>query len=136
MSLNLKGNDLKGIKTILVTGGAGFIGSNLSADLLSQGSVLTLVDNLERGQVSFIQDILEEVVFIVEDLRNEQFCIDVCKDMDIVIHLASKVGGIGYFDRLQAASENRCQTLENSGARWGQSQIAGPYSDFRSLFLF
>jgi len=84
-------------KEVLITGAAGFIGSNLAEDLLGEGARLTLVDNLERGKVEYIEHILGEVEFIVEDLRNEEFCNKICEGKDIVIHLASKVGGIGYY---------------------------------------
>ncbi len=80
-------------KKVLITGGAGFIGSNLSKNLVECGSEVSIVDNLERGDKIF-PDVKK---FIMGDLRNSEFCYDIIKDFDIVIHLASKVGGIGYY---------------------------------------
>ena len=42
------------MKKILVTGGAGFIGSHLVKRLVKQGHDVTVIDNLERGRVEFI----------------------------------------------------------------------------------
>ena len=85
-------------KKVLITGGAGFIGSNLAKDLLKNHAKITLVDNFERGKMEFIEDIASSVNLIVGDLKNKSFCKQVfSKDIDIVIHMASKVGGIGYY---------------------------------------
>jgi GDP-D-mannose 3', 5'-epimerase len=85
-------------KKVLITGGAGFIGSNLAKDLLKNHAKITLVDNFERGKMEFIEDIASSVDLIVGDLKNKSFCKQVfSKDIDIVIHMASKVGGIGYY---------------------------------------
>jgi len=85
-------------KKVLITGGAGFIGSNLAKDLLDNSAKITIVDNFERGKMEFIEDILDSVDLIVGDLKNKSFCKQVfSKEIDIVIHMASKVGGIGYY---------------------------------------
>jgi len=85
-------------KKVLITGGAGFIGSNLAKDLLNNNAKITIVDNFERGKMEFIEDISSSVDLIVGDLKNKSFCKQVfSKDIDIVIHMASKVGGIGYY---------------------------------------
>tara|TARA_R110002074_G_scaffold239457_2_gene411228 strand:+ start:203 stop:1198 length:996 start_codon:yes stop_codon:yes gene_type:complete len=86
-------------KKVLVTGGAGFIGSNLADDLLRCGAKIRLVDNLERGKFEFIKHIAHEIDFKILDLRDYNNCIQAVRDVDIVIHLASKVGGIGFYQR-------------------------------------
>jgi len=85
-------------KKILITGGAGFIGSNLAKNLVNNGSIVTIVDNLERGKLEYIKDIENEIKFIKLDLSDEYSCGKLFEDKyDIVIHLASKVGGIGFY---------------------------------------
>ena len=85
-------------KRILITGGAGFIGSNLAKDLVEEGATIIIADNFERGKMEFIEEIYDSIVLHMGDLKNQVFCNKVFSpDIDIVIHLASKVGGIGYY---------------------------------------
>jgi nucleoside-diphosphate-sugar epimerase len=84
-------------KRVLVTGGAGFIGSNVAQRLLQEGAKVRLVDNLERGRLEYVQPFLNQVEFVHQDLRDKTVCQEACRDMEIVFHLASKVGGIGYY---------------------------------------
>ena len=82
---------------VLVTGGAGCIGSCLSPRLLELGANVRIIDNLERGKLEYIKPIIDKVEFLEEDLRDRATCDRACKDIDVVFHLASKVGGIGYY---------------------------------------
>jgi len=84
-------------KRVMVTGGAGLIGSALSANLVKCGSRVTIVDNFERGKFDYIADIMDDCTVKNADLREARFCDLHIKDYDIVIHMASKVGGIGYY---------------------------------------
>src|SRR5262245_27692370 len=86
-------------KRVLITGGAGYIGSNLAARLLAEGArMLRAVDNLERGQQEYLRPCLGQPNFEFQqaDLRQAASAITACADIDVVFHLASKVGGIGY----------------------------------------
>jgi len=84
-------------KKVMITGGAGLIGSALSANLIKSGSKVTIVDNFERGKFDYIADIMNDCVVKNADLREANFCNLHIKNYDIVIHMASKVGGIGYY---------------------------------------
>ena len=66
---------------------------------MTEGSILTLVDNFERGKIDYINHLLElpNVKLLTGDLLNEDFCNRAIEGADIVIHLASKVGGIGFY---------------------------------------
>jgi GDP-D-mannose 3',5'-epimerase len=84
-------------KRVLVTGGAGFIGSNLVARLVKEGAQVRVVDNLERGRLEYLAPVLDYIEFRQEDLRDPDVCRRACEGMEVVFHLASKVGGIGYY---------------------------------------
>ena len=81
-------------KKILITGGAGLIGSALAIDLIHRGSVVTIVDDFSRGKEEHFAPVAEDVKVIRCDLRNYNRCLEVIRDVDIVVHMASRVGGI------------------------------------------
>ena len=84
-------------KAVLVTGGAGFIGSHLTPALVAAGARVSVVDNLERGKKEALRAVWGEITFHEADLLDRQVANQVCAGQDVVFHLASKVGGIGYY---------------------------------------
>lgn len=84
-------------KRVCITGGAGFIGSHMTHALLTYGAKIRLIDNLERGKPENLGDALSEVELRVEDLRDDGVCPRAVEGCDVVVHLASKVGGIRYY---------------------------------------
>lgn len=76
---------------ILVTGGAGFIGSNLCESLITQGNQVTCLDNFSTGKISNISHILENPAFtlIKGDIRNLNDCISSVCGVDFVLHQAA-----------------------------------------------
>ena len=91
-------------KKILVTGGAGFIGSEVVKQLISKQYKVRVVDDLSKKEARVPQ----QCDFIKADLTNPQVALRVFEDIDICIHLAAKIGGIGYFHKYPATilSEN------------------------------
>jgi UDP-glucose 4-epimerase len=70
----------------LVTGGAGFIGSNISRKLVSQGCFVRVIDNLLTGKKSNLADMADKVDFIEADMGNYEAARAAMKDIDAVIH--------------------------------------------------
>ena len=83
-------------KEVLVTGGAGFIGSHLVEMLLEKGANVKVVDNLENGSLDNLKSCEKKIEFVRRDLTKLEVCEKVSKDVDIVLNLAAKVGGIGF----------------------------------------
>ena len=78
-------------KNILVTGGAGFIGSNLCEYLLSSEANVTCLDNFSTGYMHNIEGFLDHSRFnlIEGDIRDLETCQKVCKNQDFVLHQAA-----------------------------------------------
>ena len=76
---------------ILITGGAGFIGSNLCEALLAHGSRVWCLDNFATGKRVNIEPLLENPNFqLMEgDIRNLNECKNACEGMDYVLHQAA-----------------------------------------------
>jgi UDP-N-acetylglucosamine 4-epimerase len=78
-------------KNILVTGGAGFIGSNLCEELLSLGAKVTCLDNFSTGLRENLDAIKNNPDFklIEGDIRNLEDCKKACENQDFVLHEAA-----------------------------------------------
>ena len=78
-------------KRILVTGGAGFIGSNLCETLLDLGAKVTCLDNFSTGRRENLETSLQNPNFtlIEGDIRNLETCKKACENQDFVLHEAA-----------------------------------------------
>jgi len=86
-------------KKVLVTGGAGFIGSHLTKRLVDLGCEVYVADNFSRGRKENIESFLDKVHLYTVDLTKQGNCLLVTKDIDYVFHLAASVGGIQYIKK-------------------------------------
>jgi nucleoside-diphosphate-sugar epimerase len=70
----------------LVTGGAGFIGSNICAKLVSQGCFVRVIDNLLTGKKSNLAAVFNKIEFIEADMGNPDAARQAMKGIDAVLH--------------------------------------------------
>lgn len=79
---------------VLVTGGAGFIGSHLIEALLAEGNEVFVIDDLSTGRIENIQhlDREERLTFVIDTIMNEPLLEEAIKWSDQVYHLAAAVG--------------------------------------------
>ena len=79
---------------MLLTGGAGFIGSHLAERLLADGHRITLLDDLSTGRQDNIRHLLNDprIRLVQESVENSQTINDLAGDCDAIFHLASAVG--------------------------------------------
>lgn len=85
---------------ILITGGAGFIGSNLALKLIEKGHIITVLDNLSpqihgdnpNETSSLYQSIRDKVVFIEGSVTNKQDWEKALVGQDVIVHFAAETG--------------------------------------------
>jgi UDP-glucose 4-epimerase len=75
--------------SILVTGGAGFIGSHLVERLVKEGYRVILLDNLLRGNMNNLSRVLKDAEFVEGEIRNYELMDSIVRKVDAVIHLAA-----------------------------------------------
>jgi GDP-L-fucose synthase len=100
-------------KKVLVTGGAGFVGSHVVELLVEKGARTVVIDNLESGTLENLSHVRDEAEYINGDLHNCDVCIHACKGMDVVLNVAAKVGGI-YFNKRHPGAMFRDNVLINT----------------------
>lgn len=100
-------------KKVLVTGGAGFIGSWVVKKLLERGAEVRVVDNLSKGDASNLADVMDQIEFIKGDLLKKKIVERCMRDVDFCFHFAARIGGIGYFHKYPAEilRDNSIMTL-------------------------
>ena len=126
---------------ILVTGGAGFIGSNLCEFLLNCGSKVVCFDNFSTGKKNNISTFLNHKNFklIEGDIRNLEYCQKATKNIDFVLHQAAlgsvprsikdpittnEVNITGFLNMLVASRENKVKRFiyAASSSTYGDSK--------------
>ena len=70
----------------LITGGAGFIGSNIARTLVKQGCFVRVLDNLSTGKKNNIADIIGKIEFVEADMGQPDVACAAVKNIDIVLH--------------------------------------------------
>ena len=79
---------------VLITGGAGFIGSHLTEALLQQGNRVTIIDDLSTGAMRNIDHLKDKPRFcyVIDSILNRPVLADLIDACDLVFHLAAAVG--------------------------------------------
>ena len=85
-------------RSVLVTGGASFIGSHLVDKLVALGASVTVVDDLSSGRLENLAESMGKIRFVKMDLEHPQRAelIGLMKGVEVVFHLAATHGGRGY----------------------------------------
>ena len=79
---------------VLITGGAGFIGSHLSEAFLGRGDEVSVLDNLSTGSIDNIAHLKghKRFSYTIDTVENEQLLAELIDRADVVVHLAAAVG--------------------------------------------
>lgn len=78
-------------KNVLVTGGAGFIGSHIAETLCKLGANVSIIDDLSTGSVDNIAPFCNNIQFLAHDITSFKKCIKATKKQDIIFHTAAFV---------------------------------------------
>jgi UDP-glucose 4-epimerase len=137
---------------ILITGGAGFIGSHLVRALLERGDQVAVLDNLSTGSIENIRAFAHHPLysFAIDDLRNTLVLDRLASQADAIVHLAAAVGVqlvverptetietnvIGTHTLLAAARRYRCRTLLASTSEVYGKGVKVPFAEDDDLLL-
>lgn len=77
------------MRKVLVTGGAGFIGSHLVEALYRKGDEVTVIDNLSSGKIENILPLINKIEFIKSDINDSDVLEEIIKDVEVVFHQAA-----------------------------------------------
>jgi UDP-glucose 4-epimerase len=77
---------------ILLTGGAGFIGSHLADHYVAKGDQVTILDNFSTGSKENISHLEGKITTIDGDIRSVELVEKLTKDVDLVLHMAAALG--------------------------------------------
>jgi len=137
---------LSTIKTILIAGGCGFIGSNMCKRLLNEGNRIICIDNLFTGRKDNIKELLnnDNFIFINHDIIDS---IQINETIDEIYHFACpasppkyqldpvytlKTNFIGTMNLLELAREKKCKILLSSTSEiYGEPEISPQKEDYR-----
>jgi UDP-glucose 4-epimerase len=78
---------------VLVTGGAGFIGRHLVADLVEDGHEVAVLDNLQRGERETVERVAAQ--FVMGDVRDRAAVVYAAHDVQVIYHLAAQSNVLG-----------------------------------------
>ena len=160
--INIALNNLKN-KHVLVTGGAGFIGSNIVGFLLNNGIQVSVLDDLSTGRYSNLEEFESNKLFrfIKGDIANYEDCLNALEGIDVVSHQAAlgsvprsielphnthRVNATGFLNMLQAMNEKGVKRFvyassssvygntKNSPKRIGEEgELLSPYAVTKRL---
>jgi nucleoside-diphosphate-sugar epimerase len=127
------------MSSYLVSGGAGFIGSNIVETLVKKGEKVRVIDNLSSGKEENLKAVLERIEFLKDDIRSAQACLSATKDIDFVLHQAAlrsvpkslaspgeynEVNIQGTLNMLEAGLKNKVKTFvfASSSSIYGEAE--------------
>ena len=96
---------------VVVTGGAGFIGSHVVSRLRSEGDDVTIVDDMSSGSTQNLEDLGASQDCFVGDLRKYEVARDSLRGAETVFHLAAEVGSVDY---LHGSEARELATLQSN----------------------
>ena len=103
---------------VLITGGAGFVGSHLADGLLERGDEVAVLDNLSTGSIANIAHLKSHPRFryTIDSVTNEPLLAELIDSCDVVVHLAAAVGVKLIVERPSTRSRRTCTAPRSSSS--------------------
>jgi UDP-glucose 4-epimerase len=98
---------------VLVTGGAGFIGSNLTEMLVQKGHDVKVLDNFFLGTEANLADVASDITLVKGDVRDSELLMKVTKNVDVIFHQAAASSSPMFKDNLNEALTVNIQGTAN-----------------------
>lgn len=98
---------------VLITGGAGFIGSHLAQEHVARGDTVTVLDDLSCGKEGNLREVHKNVTFVRGDAGDRSTIERLCRDVDGVHHLAAAVGVKKHLDAPTECLDANIQGIRN-----------------------
>ena len=125
---------------ILVTGGAGFIGSHIVEYLVQRGDNVTVLDNLSNGRMQNLSKVTNDINFVNGDVRDYNLVEQLVKDVDSVFHEAALVSvpesfkmQNEYFDVNVNGTENILKLAKEYGFKIVYASSSSVYGNPKSV---
>jgi UDP-glucose 4-epimerase len=126
---------------VLVTGGAGFIGSHLVRRLVENGGTVRVVDNLSTGFLHNLDDLTDRIEFVEADVSDPDVCAEAVSGVEVVFHVAalpsvprSMADPLGTHNANVNATLNLLEASRHAGVRrFVYSSSSSAYGDTPAL---
>ena len=125
---------------ILVTGGAGFIGSHIAEYLVQRGDNVIVLDNLSNGKMQNMSKVSDDINFVNGDVRDYNLVEQLVKDVDSVFHEAALVSAPEsfkmqneYFDVNVNGTENILKLAKEYGFKIVYASSSSVYGNPKSV---
>ena len=82
----------------VVTGGAGFIGSHITKNLVERGDIVTVIDNMNTGKEKNLESVIDKINFVKGNILDTELLDSITKDVDGVFHQAALASVQDSFD--------------------------------------
>ena len=136
----------------LITGAAGFIGSNLAEYLIAQGETVTGIDNFLSGKAENVTMLRNKMNFVEGDIRDAALMNDLCRNIDYVLHhaamasvpwsmeapmLAHEHNATGTLSVLLAARDNNVKkvVMAVTSAAYGETEVLPVHEELPTAAL-